>query len=243
MGSGINATQAECPVDMKWKVILLCTEQESYMQVYNPYPNNCECVDITKWDDFTSEYGYHKTANTIQKHENVAILAALPCTGGCLLNTKVNAKNQKCKKKLEEHWQLFHGLWKNFARLCKQFPNVPMVFEWPRSCEYWKEEKVKRVMRQMKMERLEFDGCQYELKSVRNPHMFLRKPWQFATNIPEVVPFFDNFKCSGASEEHQHDETRGANALHSQYYTPFLVHLLHIAIFHNRCNNFILTTA
>jgi len=45
---------------IQWTVILLCTEPNSLMVRENPFPRNCQLVEITKDDDFTSESGADK---------------------------------------------------------------------------------------------------------------------------------------------------------------------------------------
>ena len=84
----------------------------------------------------------------------------------------------------------------------------------------------------------DFDGCQYGLKSVRKgrEHLFLRKPWTIASNIPEVFALLCKL-CPGETVSHRHDTCNGKNAIASQYYTPFMVTLIHMAImrhFENR---------
>ena len=57
--------------------------------------------------------------------------------------------------------------------------------------------------------------------------MFLKKPWTFATNIPATVPLFKRL-CNG---EHNHVKTQGADTIATQYYTPAIVHRIHLSIF------------
>ena len=48
--------QNQCPYDVEWTVILLCTDKDSYLKTMNPFPK-CNIIEITAEDDFTSEYG------------------------------------------------------------------------------------------------------------------------------------------------------------------------------------------
>ena len=50
----------------KYAVILLCTDKESYMKTYNPFQKNCDIIEITEEDDFTSGFGYEKVLNAIK---------------------------------------------------------------------------------------------------------------------------------------------------------------------------------
>ena len=92
----LNSDRYKIPKDAKWTIILLCTDPKSYMQVINPYPDNCECIDITIDDDFTSNEGFLKVAKICRdRRGKVAIMAAFPCTGGCLFNMTINWEDPK----------------------------------------------------------------------------------------------------------------------------------------------------
>ena len=89
------------------------------------------------------------------------------------------------------------------------------------------------------MFKVEFDGCQYGLMSIRRgmEDHFIKKPWAFASDMFEVAPKFQRI-CKGLNETHQHDTCNSMNAIHSQYYTPIMVTLLHYAVmehFSNKC--------
>ena len=125
------------PTNLQWTIILLCTETDSNMRRNNPFPRNCTVLDITIAHDFTSESGYQRVANILRSTCNVAVLVSFPCTGGCLLNAGINAKNPKCGPKLEAHFKLFKLLWRQYERLNSEFEGINTVFEWPRFCTYW----------------------------------------------------------------------------------------------------------
>ena len=82
------------------------------------------------------------------------------------------------------------------------------------------------------------------LKSVKTGEskLFLRKPWRFASNIPEITDGFDGVKCFGIDDSHQHAQTRGANAIASQYYTPYMTTLMHVMIYRYFVNIYIKTS-
>ena len=124
------------PSDLVYHLILLCTEENSFLDLCNPFPDNCVIHHITVSDDFTSSFGYRKVADIVQSNRNVAILVSFPCTGGCLFNAGINAHNPKCQDKIEGHWVLFRKLWKQLERLLRQFGDLPIIQEWPRSCLY-----------------------------------------------------------------------------------------------------------
>ena len=81
------------------------------------------------------------------------------------------------------------------------------------------------------LEKVHFDGCQYGLKSIKrgHEHEFVKKAWTFATNIPEVAARMGKC-CHGQTPEHRHNPATGTDVLNTQYYTPEIAVLLHIAI-------------
>ena len=131
-------------------------------------------------------------------------------------------------------------LWKQFARLYAEAEKrIPTVIEWPQSCRYWALRKVKKLMDEQGMFKVEFDGCQYGLKSIRRgmEDHFIKKPWAFATDIIEVATKRQRI-CKGINETHQHDTCNSKNAIHSQYYTPIVVTLLHYAVMEHFSNRY-----
>ena len=148
----------------------------------------------------------------------------------------INSVNPACETKLHAHWKSFSALWRQYDRLCNEITfSVPTILEWPRSCAYWQEKHVNKRLSQNSMIFADFDGCQFDLHSSRKGEdaLFLKKPWRFATNIPQVHTLFNNHKCPGQSSDHVHGHTNGVNAIASQYYTPAIVLAIHLAIYQN----------
>ena len=75
-----------------------------------------------------------------------------------------------------------------------------------------------------------FDGCMYELHSSKRgrEHMYLKTPCNFSSNAPEVSQFFI-YTCTGQYETHMHEPCTGKDALHSQFYRPFIATLVHVS--------------
>ena len=145
----------------------------------------------------------------------------------CFFSVVINSKIPPAQGKIKMNKKEFEGLWKRFETLCE------MVFEWPRHNVLWKILKVAKLIRRLGCKMADFDGCMFGLHSIRKgyEHRFLKKPWAFTTNIPDVAYAFRSC-CSGVCEFHQHDETCGKNALHSQKYTPLIAHMLHVAFYY-----------
>ena len=71
--------------DDKYAVILLCTDKESFLQTYNPLPRNCDIIEITEEDDFTSPRGYEKTKEALKTYKRACLFISMPCVGGLSL--------------------------------------------------------------------------------------------------------------------------------------------------------------
>ena len=72
------------------------------------------------------------------------------------------------------------------------------------------------------MFKVEFDGCQYGLKSIRRgmEDHFIKKPWAFATDMFEVAPTFQ--KIARVSVK----PTSMTHAIHRKLFTANTIHLL-----------------
>ena len=110
--------------------------------------------------------------------------------------------------------------------------NGTVCLEWPKPCRYWKDPHVEKFLKDNKMYKANFDGCYFGLRSCvkGSEHLYLRKPWCLATNLPEVLEGFTGLYCPGTGPDHIHDTTCGKNAKHSQGYTVEMVLKLHWCI-------------
>ena len=168
------------------------------------------------------------------QHPNCVVFASLPCTGGSPWQI-VNKRHPACRRLLKKHHKLFNELFNSLVSLFRQFANhgpIPILFEWPRCCRYWKKPKVAQFLKKWDLASARFDGCAFGLRSCieREKEKFLKKPWLVATNIPSVFEALNDRLCPGTSEGHVHGTTCGRNAKHSQYYTKQLALVLHDAI-------------
>jgi hypothetical protein len=205
------------------------------MKRCNPDPARCKIIEITEEDDFRLHVGegYDTVVEALQQ-KNCMIFSSLPCTGGSPWQI-VNSKHPACRRLLAKHHRLFGQLFEALLKLFKEFKSrgpIPIVFEWPRCCQYWRFPKVKAFLKRNNLSLARFDGCAFGLRSCieREKEKFLKKPWMIATNVPEVFKALDGRLCPGVSLEHQHSVTCGKNALHSQYYTRELAETIHAAI-------------
>ena len=209
-----------------WTVLLLCTDPGTWMELLNAAGNRCKFICVTKDDDFTTETGLTRVVEIITNTPRILVFASLPCTGGCSWNVGMNASNPNCDERLKEHEMQFQALWHNFVRLLTLCPVFPLVFEWPRTCEYWRRQYVLDTFQKIGAVSADFDGCRYGTCNAKGEP--LQKQWRFATTVPEVAYMFD-LKCL---RNHTHGDMFGKDARNTQYYTPSMALILHLAWFH-----------
>jgi hypothetical protein len=205
------------------------------MRQCNPYGSRCKIVEITEEDDFRihAGTGYSKVLEAL-KQPNCVVFASLPCTGGSPWQV-VNKNHPACRRILKKHHRLFNQLFDSLISLMREVSDrgpLPILFEWPRHCRYWKMPKVERFLRKWGLASATFDGCAFGLRSCieREKEKFLKKPWLVATNINTVFNALNGRTCPGTSTDHVHSTTCGRNAKHSQYYTKELALVIHEAI-------------
>ena len=214
----------------EWTLVLLCTEPNSILANRNPFPKSTRIIEITKEDDFTSESGSQKLRLALRNPKTI-VMVSLPCTGGSPWQT-ANRRHPACRRMIRKHKLLFLRLFSRLQEVAEDAMyegGLPMVFEWPRHCTYWKLPEVEKFLRDNDLRRASFDGCHFGLRSIvkGSEDLFLNKPWSFATNITEVFDGFDGKLCPGKGPKHRHDTTCGINARHSQGYTNEMVDLLY----------------
>ena len=109
---------------------------------------------------------------------------------------------------------------------------LPLIYEWPRYCTYWKLPEVQEFIKTEELQLANLDGCNFGLRSCipGSEWKYLMKPWTMATNLPEVHARLNGRLCSGTGPNHVHDTTCGKNARHSQGYTTELVQEIHYGI-------------
>jgi hypothetical protein len=203
------------------------------MSQCNPFGSRCKIVEITEEDDFTNPAGFKKVVEALLG-DNVVVFASLPCTGGSPWQI-VNKKHPACRRLLIKHHQLFNKLFRSLVKLFADYAtrgDIPILFEWPRCCRYWKIPKVERFIRKHRLTTAEFDGCAFGLRSSikREEGKYLKKPWRIVTNIPAIQEALAGRLCPGTSDTHVHAVTCGKDAKHSQYYTRSLARTIHDAI-------------
>ena len=187
-------------------------------------------IDVTREDDFTSQDGLNKVISNIKGPDDVFFYCS-PCTGGTAL-TRMNIHRANVNGwwqtlvNLIGHWDLHWRLWDHFELAARHCASVgaAALLEWPRFCEYWKEERVMNLLTELGFQFADFDGCMYGLvaRHGSGTSLPIRKPWRIAClNID--LPRYLNLRCDG---RHRHAPCASGNALFTQGYTPAIADLI-----------------
>ena len=198
-----------------WHIVALCSNENSYLKVFDPFSSQCRVHEITESDDFLAEETYQRIKAMVVSHSKVAFLISFPCTGGCPWSATVNRLKPSAAKKIAQHWKHFRALWRQYERLCKEVKGkIPTVLEWPKACRYWFEKAVIRLLKRSNMRKTEFHGCCFGYRTSRlsNTVVFIQKPTILASNMPEIL-YVLNHTCHGTSGQHKHATWRRQNGI------------------------------
>ena len=108
-----------------------------------------------------------------------------------------------------------------FARRAKSNSNY-IAIEWPGNCTYWKLPKVRKLIQNLGLSAVSFDGCMLGLKSVVDGKPIRKQ--QRITNSEEIIKQFDGLKCNGHPE---HRPCAGVDTEATENYTKEFIDWLH----------------
>ena len=100
-----------------------------------------------------------------------------------------------------------------------------IAIEWPKGCSYWKLPKVRKLIKDLDLKFVYFDGCMLRLRSIVNG-LPVRKPWAICTNSEEILKEFSGLTCCGHSK---HQPCQGVDTKVTEEYTVEFVEKLHSA--------------
>ena len=167
----------------------------------------CHVLRITEQDDATKPQTIKhivEQINTLCDEGGLMLLlfASLPCTGGSSWQ-RLNIHNNP--QRVAEHRALFRKLFRSFCSLVKQVKrhNPQIIFELPRTCDYWKEESVVKFVKQNNLHPEYCDGCMAGITNEQGEP--IRKQWTLMSSFP-LPHIRDIGECDGT---HVHGESRG----------------------------------
>ena len=68
-------------------------------------------------------------------------------------------------------------------------------FKWPSDCQGWKDEAVKAMLEDLKLDRFDINGCAVGVQSKMGEPIL--KPWRIAVNSPLMRKALDGLRCQG----------------------------------------------
>ena len=95
-------------------------------------------------------------------------------------------------------------------------------FEWPRHCEGWKDETVKAMLEDLKLDPVDVDGCAVGVQSKTGEPIL--KPWRIAVSSPLMRKALDGLRCQGG---HTHVPCSGDETARSAFYLEHLCNAIH----------------
>ena len=216
------APAASHPV--KRRILEWCCGPNSRIGDHRDAKNGCEVTRITEKEDGTTARGLSLAQSVVVK-PRCLLFSSMPCTGGSPW-MRINVRRPGGYAILRRHIKLFNKLWNNFeqvARAAHAAGNY-IAIEWPRGCSYWKLPKVRRLMKDLNLKFIHFDGCMLGLYSRKgNP---IRKPWSIATNSECMIKEFQGCLCCGHKT---HDPCAGSETKRTEGYTETMVGMIHRA--------------
>ena len=192
----------------------------------------CACQRTTEAEDGTTQSAV-KRACCFLSRANSLLWSSMPCTGGSSWQ-RINVKLPGGYARLQRHQRLFNKLWHRFeevARYTHQKGNH-VAIEWPKGCSYWKLPKVRKLIKDLDLKHICFDGCMLGLRSVVN-NLPIRNPWVIYTNSDEILKEFSGLTCCGHSK---HQVCQGVDTKLTEGYTVEFVERLHSA-WKRQCNS------
>ena len=102
-----------------------------------------------------------------------------------------------------------------------------VVVEWPRSCDYWRLGRVKKLQQDCSMKCSDFDGCRYGMMSIRKgcEGIAIRKPLRIRSSEPSFLRTFSVF----CDESHQHAPCEGVDTENTGKYSTIMATCIHDA--------------
>ncbi len=226
-------------------LIEFCCGEDSYMGTRATYNKGCKLIRLTEKDDMSTEKGLAKALKILDdptiKDGNILLWSAIPCTGGSAWNRyNFHKGSYKTKRKIANHWKLFRAIWKSFVIIAEKVMKLGgcVVNEWPRECEYWRQDQVKEWLSKHNYLASDFDGCMYDLRSKfkkkNGEFKLIRKPWsiafspnaeQFGYRLGSTCPNDD----PDSDLEHDHAICQGKDTKDTEKYTWSIVKEAHLA--------------
>ena len=108
------------------------------------------------------------------------------------------------------------------ARECQK-NGGKIAVEWPKGCQYWRMNQVNEFINELKLAKVNIDGCALGLKVDKGVPML--KPWTIATDDNYLFMHFKNKKCPGKDDHPEHCPVAGKYTKLTENYTDQMVRI------------------
>ena len=206
--------------------ILLCSEECNHF-THLAAKHDCTIVTVSQSDDLTSPYGIARALAAVRSEKD-AVMFAGPCTGGSAWS-RYNAKvSDAIAKSIELKRALYWDLWERFETVMTRVLRIgaAALFELPRYCAYWKDQRVQRLLSGTDCDCHVFDGCMYglgaEFNDSHSDKKLIKKPWEI---VSWNLEFGDQLSRT-CDKSHSHRDCAGKCTKTTQLYNKKIVGII-----------------
>ena len=137
-------------------------------------PHNCAVYRITEEHDFRQMVTVNQVIRKATQHKNgtIHLHISLPCSGGSPAQN-LNRHIGRGQSQRESYWKDLPRFLVNRDALLHALRHKDpcAVVERPQTNDYWRDPRVKRILRKHRLIKVPVNGCQYDLRcSRRGPH-------------------------------------------------------------------------
>ena len=181
--------------------------------------NNVEVFRATQELDVLTKQGLERCIEYVEAHKDVHLWGSIPCTPWSQIqNLNIAQHGESFKEYLareRSHSLQILGRFLKLARIVKENGGT-VVFEWTKSATGWNEKLVTRMIKELGLRTVLFDGCTQGLESKRTSKP-IKKPWRLETDNDEIEKYFSKSFCKGG---HEHEKCEGSETKASGHYPP-----------------------
>ena len=199
-------------------LVEFCTSAESMMgkvgKDLGVYVVRCSEGHLNVESDKTMEILH----GMVESKPGLDLWGSLPCDPWTQWQTlNVHQYGQDFADRLEERRKASRKLVKKFCKLARAVARRGgrVTFEWPRFCAGWSLQEIQKLIRDLNMMIVDFDGCQVGLTdSEGNLHL---KRWRLITTCNRTARVFSTLRCNHPSG-FQHAPVSGSRTHKTGFY-------------------------
>lgn len=165
----------------------------------------------------------------------VILFGAIPCTPWTRwTDMNLHQYGEEYRKKLVQQRVENLLMVKHFHEigvLVKEQVRSIIAYEWPAYCRGWENSTVQKLIRDLNLQPVRFDGCQVGVESVDGVPIL--KPWIIMTDCPKLINALEGKRCP---RNHVHQECSGKHTERTGFYPPKMAKII-LRAFEDACAN------